>query len=1475
MTPGNRWRETLPEYRLSDGLSQHLIHGYALRDYIGSGSFGTVYRAEQPGLGRDVAIKILRPEYANHPDFIRRFEAEAQLVARLEHPHIVPLYDFWREPSGTYLVMRYVSGGNLGQALARGPWSLDRSARLLDRVGAALAVAHRHGVVHRDVKPANILLDEDGNAYLADFGIAKNLGAPFAAKPAPAGDERGTPEYLAPEQLCEEPVTLQSDLYSLGVVLYEMLAGAHPFADLPAGERLRRQLQERLPPLHTRRADVPEALDRVIQRATAKQPTARYPDALSLVADIQEVLSPTAAAAGPQLSDPSATPETYLSGTSDRATLRYAAAQVLENPYKGLRAFQEADEASFFGRTALIQRLLTRLADDATPVRFLAVVGPSGSGKSSVVRAGLIPALRRGALPHSDRWFVADMLPGAHPLEELEAALLRVAVNPPPSLLEQLATDERGLLRAIKRVLPTDEQTELVLLIDQFEEIFTLVADEATRMHFLNSLLVAVTAPRSRLRLIVTLRADFYDRPLLYPGFSELVREYTEVVTPLTQTELQQAITGPAARAGVTLEPALVAAILRDVAAQPGTLPLLQYALTEPFEWRQGHLLTLDAYQSTGGVPGALARRADDIYNGLDGADHEAARQLFLRLVMVDEGSEDTRRRVPQAELEHLSTPETRLSGDEHPETTPEFGGIPAVIDAYARYRLLTFDRDPVTRAPTVEVAHEALIRTWDRLRGWLDESRADLRVQRRLAAAAAEWASGDRDPSFLATGARLAQFEGLADETDLALSTGEQAYLAASSAERDRQVREERARQATLAANLRRSEALRLAAEATVLLQAGGKAELIALLSIRSMTTAYTPQGDAALAGAVTMDYPVRIFDCHGGVTSVAFSPDGQSLLIAAGSTAQLWDLRTGTLLRTFAGHTDIICQVRFSPDGRSLLTSSNDATVRLWDVQTGQELRIFAGHTAAILPAVFSPDGSHVLSGSDDTTARLWDVETGRELHRFTGHTAPVVGVAYTPDGRHVATSSFDATARLWDVATGAEVLRLIGHTAVVQCIAYAPDGSSVVTGSYDKTARLWDVRTGDELRQFIGHGEYLKYVAFSPDGRTVLTGSDDGTARLWDVQTGVERHRFVGHTSFVFGVAFSPDGAFIATGSGDGTARLWSAQPHIQYPQFAGHRDGVTSVALSLDGKFVLTGGYDKTARLSDARTGAVLRTFVGHSDMVRRVVFSPDGRHVLTASNDKTARLWDVETEATIHVFAGHRAALNSVAFSSDGKIVVTASYDKTARLWDAQTGVVLQNYTGHTEQIFDVAFSPDGRRVVTGSVDGTTRLWDTETATLLHVFPTGAASVACTVDGLVVLTGDWGGNLRLWDLHSGTELRCFTGHTASIWQIVCSPDGRYVLTASGDQTARLWDATTGAELRRFAGHSGTVYSVALSPDGRQVLTGSSDGTARLWDVDYHETMRYLCGRLLRDFDEHEREQYGIPDDAPTCPDCPAA
>ena len=460
------------------------------------------------------------------------------------------------------------------------------------------------------------------------------------------------------------------------------------------------------------------------------------------------------------------------------ALVDHAAAETVEpvsNPYKGLRAFTEDDAGDFFGREKLIADMLAQLAEG----RLLAVIGPSGSGKSSAVRAGLIPALKAASLPASEGWCYATMVPGAHPFEALRATLVRACPTSVDGSALQFLGDDLDLLRAVLLMLP-DDDSELLLFIDQFEELFLLVDDDNVRQRFIRNLIEALEDPHSRLRVVLTLRADFYDRPFHYAELAAWIEQGQITVRPLGPGDLDRAAVQPAAQVGVGFELDLAAELVSDVANQPGALPLFQYTLTELFDRRDGPTLTLGEYLAFGGLHGALRHRADEVFGSLNADEQAIARQVFLRLVTLGEGTEDTRRRVPRAELEALE---------------PAEGRADAVLAAFGAHRLLTFDRDPITGWPTVDLAHEALLKEWPQLAGWIAAARDDLRVHRGLAMECSEWQAAACHPDYLLTGARLASFEQWSMETGLALTSAERDYLDSSLQRRTEEEAAEQAR--------------------------------------------------------------------------------------------------------------------------------------------------------------------------------------------------------------------------------------------------------------------------------------------------------------------------------------------------------------------------------------------------------------------------------------------------------------------------------------------------------------------------------------------------------------------------------------------------------------------------------------------------------------------------------------------------------
>jgi WD40 repeat protein/transcriptional regulator with XRE-family HTH domain len=1176
-------------------------------------------------------------------------------------------------------------------------------------------------------------------------------------------------------------------------------------------------------------------------------------------------------------------------------------------PYKGLLFFDESDSELFFGREALTAQLVRHVMDlvmDAS-TRFLAVVGASGSGKSSLVRAGLAVALKRAG------WEVRVCTPTATPSRMLEASL------------------NSGRASRAERVL---------ILVDQFEEVFTLCHDEMDRIGFIEKLLSTAQENTKTYSVAIALRADFYSHCAQYPLLRQAVAMEQEYIGQMTFVELRRAIEEPAKRGGWEFEPGLIEVLLQDLSIhgsrepEPGALPLLSHALLATWERRRGRMFTLDGYRASGGVRGAIAETAESVFTDqLNQNQQEIARDVFLRLTELGAGTEDTRRRATLNELVRQYEEAAQLR---------------VVLNTLAEARLITLNED------SAEVAHEALIREWGRLHEWLTQDREGLLLHRHLTESAHEWELRGRDPAELYRGARLAQAHEWASTNEERLNATEEAFLTVSIEQEEREAREREAqrqrelvaaqelvetqrrtakqlrrravvllgvlvfaliaaltagifanRNSTLAmqnasiaqtaqavskqamTDFTRSEAQRLAAEARSLMQSASDPELTALLSLRSINIQYTAEGDAALTGAAALPIPKKIFSDHRkGVYSVNFSRDGKYVVTGSyDGIVRLYDAQTGQEMRQFmANVAGRGVKGIFSLDGQTLYAASNDGTIWRWDVKTG-EVELHLSYDDAPVDIEVSPDGKRLLIGSVEGTPRLLDAQTGATICQFTGHTDPVWELAFSPDSRYVATSSLDKTARLWRTEN-CELLRSFrGHTDSVASVDFSPDGKYLATGSWDKTARLWDVQTGQELRQFIGHTCYLvKSVRFSPDGKFLLTGSCDKTARLWDVQTGLALYTFNGHTDQIWAVAFSGDGRYILTGSHDKTAWLWDLQKVFgEHPQFVGHTDSIWGVAISPDGKLLATGGAGQSTRLWDIQTGQELYTFSA-SD-VNSVAFSPDGRYLLTGAGDSSASLWDVQTKDMVQSFVHDpigSAMIMGVAFSPDGKFALTSGQDAYARRWDIQTGELLTTYGAGTDNpggpdtLYGVAYSPDGQYVLTGGWDGVIRLYDAQSGKEIHQFTDdnigSIYGVAFSPDSRLALSGSKDKTARVWDVQTGQELHRLTGHTAYLYAVAFSPDGKLALTSSADNTTRLWDLQTGRELRRFIGHKGPVEWAAFSFDGKTFITGSDDGTARIWSVDYRDTINYLCSNLLRDFTDAEREQYHIKDNLPTCP-----
>ncbi len=1462
-------------------LTGQTLRSYELRMVIGVGGFGVVYQAHQQLLERDVAIKVILPEYADDPEFIRRFESEARIIAHLENPRIVPLYDFWREPGGAYLVMRWLRGGSLRNLIVPfKPLDLTTISHFLDQITEALMAAHESGIVHQDIKPENILLDEYQNAYLADFGIArKAMRSPANSDPDEPG--YGTAAYASPEQIMHGQITPQTDIYNLGMMLYELITNRAPFEVETDTAMLNKQLNEPLPLIA--REDVSKEISAVLWRATAKKPEDRYPDVMTLAADFRRLV---------QAGKP-----TQAAGFASRGGARESAASLttrplyaleIANPYKGLLPFSEADERDFFGREPLIQRLLDHLRPGNNTSRFLAVVGASGSGKSSVVQAGLLPRLRRGVIRGFEQSYIAQMHPGATPFEALEMTLLGASRIPVDDLSTQIREMRGGLNRILEQILP-DKQADFILVIDQFEEIFTLVKSETERELFLGVLIYALGEEHSRLRLIVTLRADFYDRPLMYEGLGELLRTNTEVVLPLSLEGLQQAITEPARRVGVHLEQGLLPVIIEDVHQQPSALPLLQHALTELYDRRNASVLTLSAYRATGGVVGALAARAEEIYQQLDVQEREGTRQIFLHLVTTTDNS-TTSRRVLREELMTQADPQH----------------ITTILDAFGRHRLLTFDHDPKTRNPTVQIAHEALIQSWERFKGWISDNQEDLRLRQHLTSTCQEWISANRDPSFLATGSRLSQFEALMDKPALILNQDEQQYLNESIALRRRSVQRLRLVAAAFAvfalialvlavfALNQRATALserdladqvaRIARSrelAVLALTNQQHTDLSLLLSVEALRSANTFEARNSLLTALeSRPHLTTYLQGHSDeARSVAFSPDGK--LVASGGRDDLillWNVATGQPVgEPLRGHTGWVDAVAFSPDGKLLASASEDGTIRLWDAASGAPIgQPLTGHVGAVRDVAFSPDGKLLASAGADQTVRLWNVAEGTpDGQPLTGHTDAVWSVAFSPDGKQIASASADKTVRLWDVATHKVVGDpFVGHTNWVLSVAFSPDGQRLASGGADNQIILWDVQRHQAIGQpLTGDTNWVRSIAFSPDGAQLVSGSADHTVRLWDLShlpQATQQAVYQGHIDAVWSVAFSPDGQTIASAGADHQVILWNTgSPFTQ--QLYSQGESAMSIALNSSGDTLASAGGNQTdpakIRLWDMAGHTVRQTLQSPDALITSIAFSPDGKLLASGGVDGDVRLWNVQTASLEHLISlADATTVYSVAFSPDGHLLAIATDSPNVTLWDTATGTLKGTLKGHSDSIYALAFSPDGHLLASGSRDTTIRLWNVDT-----MQPTGqplaghsaeVMAVAFSPDGHLLASGSRDTTIRLWNVISGQpQGTALQGHTDWVTSLAFSRDSQMLASASQDATVRLWDVATGRALGLpLTDHNGWVNSVLFSADNSMLMSAGQDGVIVLRNIGIPSLLSTACQIANRDLTRAEWQQY---------------
>ncbi|MGW1618590.1 nSTAND1 domain-containing NTPase [Streptomyces sp. NPDC002172] len=1075
-----------------------------------------------------------------------------------------------------------------------------------------------------------------------------------------------------------------------------------------------------------------------------------------------------------------------------------------EPPYRGLARFEPGDAELFFGRDELADRLLelTRAR------RFTAVFGSSGSGKSSLLRAGLIPRLRTPDPTGPQPVALRVLTPGEHPLRTHE-----------------------------QRLIPKDADGETWLIVDQFEELYTLCADQGERNEFIDCLLTAGD-PTSRLRVVIAVRADFLGRCAEHPGLTAALQDGTVLAGPMSRDELREAIVKPAQSRGTIVERALTTRILDEVDGEPGALPMMSHALRETWRRRKGRALTVETYEAAGGLHGAIARTAEDLYTALTAAQADLARRIMLRLITPGDGTADTRRPTPRAELE-LGDPNDAIT----------------VLERLTRARLLTLDDG------AVDLAHEALITAWPRLRGWIDAGRDRLRLHRQLTAAATGWDDVGRDSGALYRGTRLAAAEEAFPAADHSryLTELEHAFLAASV---DARLRDQRA----AARTTRRLQSLIAALSVLALIAVGA-----AVTAFQQRTTAHK-QRDTAVSRQITVEADQ--------LRGTEVPPESQDVSLAAQLDITAYRLRrspqtytrlisaaTTPLSSTVRGAGAAVYEVGYSPDGQVLGSVGSDDRIRLWDARDPAHLqrvgRALPGTTMA-----FSLRG-HLLATAaqgDTNAAWLWDV-TDPARPRLLGSpfdTARGVGtvaLTFSPDGHALATATDDDMVRLWDIRDPARP-RMMGRPLPGTIVAFSPRGHLLAAADDDFTLRLWDTRHPDRPRR-VGHrfSSDAVSIAFSPDGGTLATVSDTDKVALWNVRNPSNAHRIdtpLSDDATSTDAMFSPDGKILALAQED-AVRLWNitdpADPVLLVRPLGHSRQKAFSMALDPDGRHLVVGNGDKLQIWTLPFTK--LTDYSGSSD----VVFSPDGQVLITQGEDYNPRLWDMRDPTdprrannAAMVSQGHSEAL---AFSPAGPVLATATEDGTLRLWDVTAPLTPAPLTASLlapTGIATLAFSSDGHTLaaVTGNLDDgagyPVHLWDLHDLAhprRLPGFPSTPSDgiidhLAFSPHGHMLAVASDTGRASLWDLgdpaHPRRIGRSFEGDSP-----VFSPDGRLLAMGNAEDGShvRLWDLRDPAHPRDVGAALGTTaVTAAFSPDSHVLATAADDDTWRLWDITGH-------------------------------------
>jgi WD40 repeat protein len=1175
------------------------------------------------------------------------------------------------------------------------------------------------------------------------------------------------------------------------------------------------------------------------------------------------------------------------------------------SPYPGLAPFEPEDAKFFFGRDDLTRTVVELLGERLSRNCPLVVTGPSGSGKSSLLRAGLIPALRqmREPIPGRSRPPYSFLTPGTDPVRNLAKCVATGSRTATEKLVDQVIADPSSFAAAVDQAALAEaagqglESGPAVIVVDQFEEVFAPDINEDQRSAFVNALCAACRRQdksEPSTLVVIGVRADFFGHCAAYAQLVPAL-ERPVVVGPMSEDQLRTVITRPAEASGLVLEEGLEDLLIHDVRAtsrsadgSSGTLPLLAHALLVTWQQRRGSLLTLAGYRASGGIAGSLTQTAEETLRQLDLGSQQIARRLLPRLVQLGEGTEDTRR---YARLSDLLPPHDAL----------DRAAASHVLEVFARARLLTIDTD------TVEITHEALIREWPRFRDWISADRTKLLAHQQLSQDAAAWDRSGREPAYLYSGSRLTTAQATAEEYRPELIPLEQAFLEASLRRSRRRTTRTRQLIATLIALLMFAVAAgigafqqRLSADharnlalsrlvAAETAQLGSTDPALAMqLSVAAYRLAHTTQAFAGLIEATGQPAATRILGPAGTeLHAVAFSPDATTLATAsANTTVRMWSIRPGKpavpIGPPMTGLSGGATSVAFSPNHKILAAGSTGGAVCLWNIDHPRRplllRRIVAGSGDSVNSIAFSANGRLLASASSNGRVRLWHVTGPGTLAPLGLPLNPGVGsvnaVVFSRTGEFLAAGGNNGHIRLWhlhqDRASDQDSELLTGPIHPVNAVAISPNGKTLAAGSTDDKVWLWNIsnrrRPVLEWPPLTGPASWIYSVAFSPDGQTIAAGSADDSAYVWEIATKA-LVATLPHPGPVLSVTYGRDSHTLATGDADGVARLWT----LPGPVLTGFKRSVFTVAFSEDGHHLVSASGDGLLHISDVanpmRPIPVGPPFTAPA-LDGTVAYGPGGR-IAAGDANGSIQLWNARNPAhpvRIHTPpSALKSAIQYVSFDHSGHFMAAGDSTGNIELWNvtdfANTSpiTILPDHSAAADhQTLAVVFSPNDRLLAAANSDGTVRLWNINgRGNLQQLGPpltrlnSAVYQVTFSPDGRTLAAAGEDGKVRLWDVTNPSQphmLSTLSGPEGIVYDVSFSPDGHNLVTANGDRTVSLWDITNPAHphsLGYLTGPSGTVFSATISPSGEVIAAGGQDDTVRLWLATPEVATKYIC------------------------------